>query len=142
MKKTLSILALAAILSAGAPGLRAQEIKDPGTREYMSVVNLDGHYGVINEQGKWVIPPQLDAIFGSSPNGYILVVRNGRFGYVDKYGKWLIPARFDNADLFTDEGLARVQLNGKCGKSTSTASSSFSLSTTTSAVFPTRVWPG
>ena len=41
--------------------------------------------------------------------------KGDKWGYIDKKGKIVIPIQYDDAWPFSDNGLARVKVNGKWG---------------------------
>lgn len=50
-------------------------------------------------------------------NGKILIPAGvgNKVGFIDLKGKWIINPQFENVDVFQDNGLAGVELNGKWG---------------------------
>jgi hypothetical protein len=60
--------------------------------------------GVINQQGKWIVPQQYDAIEISKDGKYIVVKKENKSGLYDAKGKLLIPIEYDALN-FPSEGL-------------------------------------
>jgi hypothetical protein len=76
-------------------------------------VALAGKKGVMNNQGKLVLPVQYDLIGLFGENGY-LVYMNGKCGVVSKNGTELIPVKYNAIQPFAEE-LAPVKLADKWG---------------------------
>ena len=79
----------------------------------LGIVRLNGKWGMINTEGKVVIPLKYDCVDYFS-EGLAYVKLNGKYGFVDTTGKVVIPLKYDSVGKF-DEGLASVFLNGKRG---------------------------
>lgn len=82
----------------------------------LAKVSVDGKFGFINTNGKFVINPQELGISDFSEDLAVFSTKNlYRFGYVDKSGKIIISQHFNQAGEFS-EGLATVMFeNGKYG---------------------------
>ena len=76
----------------------------------LGIVRLNGKWGVINTEGKEVVPLKYDDVDYFS-EGLAAVKLNGKWGFVDKEGKEVIPLKYDSVGSF-HEGLAGVYLNG------------------------------
>jgi hypothetical protein len=50
-------------------------------------------YGFFDKTGKWVIPPQFQAV-RNFKNGYAAAKYNGFWGFIDKQGRWQIMPQF------------------------------------------------
>ncbi|GAA4003458.1 hypothetical protein GCM10022408_13780 [Hymenobacter fastidiosus] len=72
-------------------------------------VRQGAKWGVLNGQGKPVLPLEYDAIRASEANGFALPVveQQGRFGYLADDGRLLVPPKYRAAEPFV-EGVARV----------------------------------
>ena len=76
-------------------------------------VKLDGKCGLVNTEGKEVVPVKYDVVsdFGE---GFAIVERDNKYGYVNTKGEEATPLKYDWVDYFS-EGLAIVELKGKYG---------------------------
>ncbi|MBR7001057.1 MAG: WG repeat-containing protein [Neisseriaceae bacterium] len=79
-------------------------------QEGLSVVTRDHKYGVIDVNGKEIIPLQYEFI-GSLGGGLYPAKKDGKRGYINKQGKQIIPFEYDFAGTFED-GIAKVNQNG------------------------------
>ena len=79
----------------------------------LGIVRLNGKWGVINTEGKEVVPLKYDDV-EYFHEGLAAVKLNGKWGFVDKEGKEVIPLKYDSVGSF-HEGLAGVLLNGQGG---------------------------
>jgi len=85
------------------------------TDKYIKV-EQNGYYGIITTDGKEIIPPIYDNVFGPSENGLSLVEKNGKKGVVDKFGKFTYKLNDKYEKIFPfSEGFAKVMLKGKYG---------------------------
>ena len=85
----------------------------------------DGLYGLVDENGEWVIQPRFDHIFKfdrsmstdgdtteeRTGNVSIRVFSNGKFGYVNEKGEWTIEPKYDYLSEFKN-GRADARLEG------------------------------
>jgi hypothetical protein len=79
-------------------------------------VELNGYYGIITTEGKEIIPPIYDNVFGPSENGLTVVEKNGKKGVVDRFGKFTYKLNDKYEKIFPfSEGFAKVMLKGKYG---------------------------
>lgn len=78
-----------------------------------SIVVQNEEGGMIDETGKWLIPPGKDPLYDFS-EGLAAFEKNGLSGYYDLAGKVAIQPQFQEAYDFS-EGLARVKMNDKYG---------------------------
>jgi hypothetical protein len=70
-------------------------------------------YGVINTQNKVVIPIEYNSVV---INGNLVAVRKDtKWGLMDAAGKELIPPTYSSFQLYTEDGVARVEGGGKYG---------------------------
>ena len=76
-------------------------------------VKLDGKCGLVNTEGKEVVPVKYDVVsdFGE---GFAIVERDNKYGYVNTKGEEVIEPKYDGAGYFHD-GLAHVKLADKHG---------------------------
>ena len=87
--------------------------------EGWALVELDGKTGLINTEGKEVVPCEYDFV-RSFVEGLAAVFIgdylyfNGKWGFINKKGKEVIPCEYDGIGNFS-EGLAAVALDGKWG---------------------------
>lgn len=84
-------------------------------------ITLNGKDGVIDINGKFIIPAKYDGIKKEFKNDLALVsnyVKKGwaqmKYGFVNNKGEEIIPLIYDNADSFTD-GYTSVRLKDKWG---------------------------
>jgi hypothetical protein len=89
----------------------------------LAAVSLHGRWGYIDQDGKWVIPPQFGEggeyeAAGEFSEGLAPVMNGGyfsksaRFGFIDRTGRYVIAPKFDWAGSFS-EGVAAV-CTGPC----------------------------
>lgn len=81
--------------------------------EGRAVVMVNGNYGVIDIEGKYIAEPKYD-IIGDFHGGFANVKLNGKWGYIDRTGKVVIPIKYEYVSVFS-EGLAAIEINGKYG---------------------------
>ncbi|MBO6716734.1 MAG: WG repeat-containing protein [Rhizobiaceae bacterium] len=112
-------IALVAVLqlqsAAGAQDLAIEPRFDfAGTfHDGAAPVQSGGLWGLINEQGKWLLEPSYDEI-GPGGDGRFAFLAGGRWGYLDSTGEVRISPRFDEARPFEEE-IAPVKQNGLWG---------------------------
>ena len=72
-----------------------------------AVVRLENRYGLIDRQGKEVIPPEYDKIysFGSSGLNWAKVQKNNRYGFIDRTGAIIIKPIYDRIYSFGDKNV-------------------------------------
>ena len=80
-------------------------------QEGLSIVSKNNKYGVIDVNGKEIVPLQYDYIGGFS-NSLSPARKGNKRGYINKQGKEVIPFEFDFVGNFED-GIAKVNKNGK-----------------------------
>lgn len=92
----------------------AESFSDSG---YAIVSNLDDEgYIFIDHTGKRVSDDVYLLVYGFNSSGISAVLlKDGKRSYIDPSGKLVFEAKFDYAHSFTDSGLARVTVDGKCG---------------------------
>ena len=97
MKKLLCLmLAMLMVFTLCACGKEASQDKgtetpketndNPLFQKGLLAVCLNGKYGYVNEQGNFVIQPQLDMANNFTENGLAPVKQNGKWGYINKSG--------------------------------------------------------
>lgn len=74
--------------------------------------NGSGKFGVINNEGKNVIPFEYDNIKAAFRDNYIGVCKSDKWGFVDQEGKVVIPLVYDSVTDF-EYGFAGAQANDK-----------------------------
>lgn len=90
--------------------------------EGIAPVKLNGKWGVIDKEGKFVINPQYENFlvndltyrFQVFTNGIASVEKNGKWGAIDKSGKVVVDFKYDCGRIFINE-MACVEKNGKYG---------------------------
>lgn len=75
------------------------------------LVQRDGKYGFLNENGEWIVEPQYEDAEQYS-EGLAAVCQNGKYGYIDLDGNVAIPLQYDGAMPF-GEGLAAIKENNR-----------------------------
>jgi len=78
-----------------------------------ALVKLNNKWGIINENGKEIIPPKYDDVNVFS-NGFAQVKLNNKWGFVDINGREITDIKYDSVDNFK-YGYSGVKLNGKWG---------------------------
>jgi hypothetical protein len=81
--------------------------------ERRAVVKVGEWNGIINQQGKWIVPPSLTFALGFQ-EGFAPVQRDGRWLYLDADGQPAFGRDFEWARAFGD-GLAPVRENNSWG---------------------------
>lgn len=85
------------------------DFADDGRGGFIAAAQTSGQrWGYINQSGRWVVPPTLDAAKGFSEDGLARFQQDGRWGYVNTAGEVVIAAQFEDARAFC-HGLAAVQ---------------------------------
>jgi hypothetical protein len=81
-------------------------------------VEKDGKWGLVNAEGRLVLPTVYDYTFGDMFEGFFddlaIVVQSGKYGYVNTEGKVAVPLEYDYGRDFKN-GFADVSKNGKYG---------------------------
>ena len=76
-------------------------------------VKVDGKWGLVGKDGKWLLAPEYDWV-SSFIDGLAIVMKEGWSGVIDIVGRKVVPLRYDRIHLFS-EGLAHVMLCEKEG---------------------------
>lgn len=82
-----------------------------------AVAQANSKYGMINQDGKWVIKPEYDFL-ENFKNNRAAFIKNDKLGFLDENGNEVIKAKFDNLiylSQFYDENYAIVSVNLKQG---------------------------
>ena len=69
------------------------------------VVSIDGKFGVIDRDGKVVIPAVHDNVFGGTGTAFT-VKKDGKFGAYDRSGNLIVPFEYDHLSAFNADGTA------------------------------------
>ena len=99
------------------PGQQAKSFS-----EGLAAVSLNGHWGYMDQQGKWIMQPKFGKA-GEFSEGLAPVMngeyfdKTAKFGFIDRTGSYVIAPRFDLAFSFS-EGVAAV-CTGPCRSSES-----------------------
>jgi len=80
----------------------------------IAAVLLDGKLGLIDTDGRQVLPCCLDEVWSYS-QGLVMARVGDEIGFVDKAGAWVIPPRFEAAGDFSPGGLAPAYESGQWG---------------------------
>ncbi|WP_052487647.1 WG repeat-containing protein [Gordoniibacillus kamchatkensis] len=83
--------------------------------EGLAVIEVDGKYGAIDKNEKFVIQPKYDFMGNKFSEGLAVVSINDKYGFIDKSGRIAISPQFEKSPGYFSEGLARVRINGKYG---------------------------
>jgi hypothetical protein len=75
------------------------------------VVKVGDQYGFINDQGRWMISPEFEAVERADHSGYI-VRKQGRYGFVIPRGQKTVIGWYDEVSPFY-AGLAGVKYQGR-----------------------------
>lgn len=79
----------------------------------MLLVSSNGKTGIVNSNGKWVLPAEYDTI-EMKWKTYLVLRRDGKMTYADTYGKQLLPLQFEDAGILDDQYFD-VKTSGKWG---------------------------
>lgn len=77
-------------------------------------VRVDGKWGLINTQGKWILAPTFTDIGMYSVEGILPVKMDDKYGYINYLGTPITDYKFDKAKPFS-EGLAAVKVDDQWG---------------------------
>ena len=88
------------------------EIDQGFNNDGLARFNKSGKTGLINQEGKEVIPPIYDELYAFR-NGLAPVKLDGKIGFIDKENNVVIPIKYDMASFFSHDGLANVELDGQ-----------------------------
>ncbi len=81
--------------------------------KYGCIVKLNGKKGVVNIEGKEVIPTEYDEIILKNSD-FPALKKNNKFGFKNLITNNLIDFRYDEVELFVGD-FAKVKMNGKWG---------------------------
>jgi hypothetical protein len=70
--------------------------------------------GYINLNGKFVLEPKYDKVYGFAPNGLASVILMGKAGAINERGIFVVPPLYDMVGIFSN-GFAWVELDDKYG---------------------------
>jgi hypothetical protein len=81
-----------------------------------AIVKIDDRWGVINQKGKYIIPPKFSMIGRKFSESKLRALdpQTHKWGYIDQMNQFVIKPQFDTAWDF-QEGLAGVREKGKIG---------------------------
>ncbi len=80
----------------------------------LSSVKLEGKWGSLNNEGKYVIEPAFNYIGGFS-EGTAYVMIDEKYGFIDESSKIIIEPIYDDVAYGFTDGLACVKIDGKYG---------------------------
>lgn len=69
--------------------------------EGLAVVELDGLYGIIDKNGKEIVPALYQEIKDFS-EGLAVVKLNDKYGFINRVGKLVIPLKYNSAESFSN----------------------------------------
>ena len=114
------------IIKASEGGQMVAKVSDiydgysPASKDGFCVVEKDDKYGVIDVNGKSIIPCSYDDIpFEGEDSqlfhdGLLRIEKNGKFGFVDKNRKLVVAPKYKDAGNYSD-GMVRVYEDGNWG---------------------------
>lgn len=76
-------------------------------------VEINKKYGIIDHNGKNVIPPIYDNIITTLYEAGVMVEGNGKWGFVSWQNDTLLPFRYDIVGSLLDNGLIGVNIGGR-----------------------------
>ena len=78
---------------------------------------INGKWGILNAEGKWIVKAQFDKIWKFSKNDLAKVLLDGKYGFINRDGKWIIEPQFTEALRFdlNHSFIAVKTENGKWG---------------------------
>ena len=88
---------------------------DSGTSELSIVVNDEYKYGLIDHEGKILLPSRYEQIGKFNDFGLATVVLKGKIGLIDKTGMPVLQPNLSEISEFYDDGYARVGLEEIAG---------------------------
>ena len=89
------------------------KIVEPSRTDKIFPININNHWGLMNERGFVITFPQFDwTDYGYE--GLARAMVEGKTGFISGNGSWVIPPDYDYADRFVD-GLAVVGIEGRFG---------------------------
>ncbi len=74
----------------------------PDKQTTMLLVSSNGKTGIVNNNGKWVLPAEYDTI-EMKWKTYLVLRHDGKMTYADTYGKLLLPMQFEDAGILDDQ---------------------------------------
>jgi len=78
-----------------------------------AVVAIDQKYGVIDDEGKYLINPQYKFI--QADGNWFLFCQDNKWGWCDEEGSIMINPQFEQAALFVNNNLAPIKIGGSWG---------------------------
>lgn len=75
----------------------------------------EGKQGVVNVQGKIIVPPIYDGVYGFFQNNSMIVMLNDKLGLINRNGEEIIPPTYNRISYPSDEGWIKAKINGKYG---------------------------
>ncbi len=78
-------------------------------------VKINGLWGTINEQGKYLLKPNYQELFQSAPKGVYRFKKNDKWGLLDAKGNTLHKGIYDNISTFDSNGFSAIELSDKFG---------------------------
>lgn len=93
-----------------------EEVKEGGKPNHF-VVQTEKNYGVIDDKGRWVIPPMYDSLFWRR-DYYVAYIKEPRrtrkAGLLDRTGKILVPFEYSFLAPAYTEDLISAKKRGRC----------------------------
>lgn len=85
----------------------------PDEQTSMLLVKNNGKTGMVNQQGRWILPADYDTI-ELQWKTLLVLQKAGKMTYADTYGKLLLPLEFEDAGILDDDHFD-VKTDGKWG---------------------------
>jgi WG containing repeat len=72
--------------------------------EDIGIACMNNKYGIINRQGKWLVPPQYNEGYRGFVffNGYAAVIKDRKMGLINQKGEEILPFIYEHLGLFND----------------------------------------
>lgn len=84
-------------------------------RSGLALVSQGNGMGVIDRQGRFVVPPRYNLLMWTGPDLFRFMAEGGRWGLIDARGRSILTAQFNDIDPFDREGRAVVRLGDRSG---------------------------
>ncbi|MCC8019841.1 MAG: WG repeat-containing protein [Rikenellaceae bacterium] len=82
--------------------------------EGLARVEYEGHYGMIDRDGRFVIEPVFDALEIDGETNRVILNLDGEYGLADRSGRMVTPFDYDSIHG-SSEGIFQVQKDGRFG---------------------------
>lgn len=79
----------------------------------LALVSIDGHYGAINVDGKFIIEPVYDNIRYNLENNTYIVLKGDKYGEINKDGDLIKPIKYESLTPQNKKGWYEFTVNGE-----------------------------